>query len=159
MNFPLTKNSPVSFLLGPLADSFGVLPGTGFKLSEAGRGEVTLELVDEPKIEAAGASWVFRDADGLEVAIEAQRDEVSVFCAVKSPIVVLNLDFEPDAGAAGLCREQPTLAFDQRGRWLSGCSYPTSAYETREHLCPTMESSSFLRRPEVVPATRICPLP
>src|SRR4028119_1482897 len=72
---PFTKDFPVSFLLGPLADSFGVLPGTAFKLSEAGRGEVTLELVEEPKIEAAGASWVFRDADGLEVAIEAQRDE------------------------------------------------------------------------------------
>ncbi len=75
MKSPLTKNSPVSLLLGPLADAFGVVPGTAFRLTEAGRGDVTLDLAADPKIEAAGASWAFRDADGLEVVIDAQRDE------------------------------------------------------------------------------------
>jgi alpha-galactosidase len=137
MNFPLTKNSPVPFLLGPLADSFGVLPGTGFKLTEAGRREVTPELVDEPTIEAAGASWVFRDADGLEVAIEAQRD--GSVCILRCKVA--NRGAEPRL----LDRMQVRLDFAASNRrWhltsagggFPGCSYPTSAYETREHFMP-----------------------
>ena len=137
MNFPLTKNSPVSFLLGPLAESFGVLPGTAFKLFEVGRGEVTLELVDEPKIETAAASWVFRDADGLEVAIEAQRDEDVCILRCK----VANRGAEPRF----LNQMQVRLDFAASNRrWhltsagggFPGCSYPTPAYETREHFMP-----------------------
>ncbi|HEX9997449.1 MAG TPA: glycoside hydrolase family 36 protein [Abditibacterium sp.] len=137
MNLSLHKKSPVSYLLGPLADSFGLLAGTGFKLSEVGRGEVPLELAGEPKIDAAGASWVFRDADGLEVAIKARRDED--VCVLRSKVtnrgavprffnrMQVRLDF-----AASHRRWHLTSS----GGGFPGCCYPTSAYETREHFMP-----------------------